>query len=160
MITRPAPAELLQALRADLKEKLAPELTSPQAHAALAMADLVLGHVQATVDGELRWIRCEIDMIDGVAEVMIDAGADTDGSVQAALVAARGARSEGWDALAAREDYGRSSELLSRCLEAGVRAGGEARAVAEAALEQRVTREVEIKGALVHAARVEHEELA
>jgi hypothetical protein len=159
MITRPTPAELIAVVRVHLKETLAPTLSSPHAHAALSMADSVLAHVQAMSDSELSWIREEIDAVDALAETLVNLGADVDGRLDRELAATRAGQSDGWDMPSARTDYRRSSALLSCCVEvAAVAHASAAQAAVDAALEQRVAREAEIKGALVYAARVEREE--
>lgn len=145
MITTPSAAQLIRTVRAGLAESVAPVLTDPAAAAAIAQSDLVLAYVEAIVDHELEWIREEVADIHATARALVDAGADTDGRIGQALSSSLNESRGDHVPIAARSDYQHATEVLSRCLEAAVPAGGATAQLAADALRRRVDREAAIR---------------
>lgn len=147
MIVSPSPSELLRSVRHALDATVAPGIVDPHALAALAQAGLVLRSIEVTIDHELVWLREEITDIRATAKKMIALGADSDGRIAAALTNSTGDQGQPLDLPTERAHYQRASEVLSRCLEVAVPAGGRAQELATAALERRIARERSIKTA-------------
>lgn len=149
MITQPLSGLLLESVRSALQSRVLPHVSDPQALVALDRIDSILGSVARRCDHEIAWMREEMAQTAELARELIDAGEDRDGAIAEALaeVAADTARSDHMPDVQA--DYSRASELLSRCLEVTVTLDGPLHERGEAAIRERLAREVEIRGDFV-----------
>jgi hypothetical protein len=97
-------------------------------------------------DHEVAWMREEIAEIETVADYVVAAGADTGSRVSAALEQLRTHRSRSDHAPDVQAEYDHAGEVLSCALEAAIPAGGTLRDRVRSVLENRLHREVEIRG--------------
>lgn len=146
MISRPSCRQLLDAVRAELSQNVVPAVSDPKLTQSLGMIDAILRGVAVRCDHEIAWMRAEIAEIDQLATTLIDAGADDGGRVAEALADLRDHPSGSDHVYAVQAEYDRAGEVLSRCMEAAVPAGGVIRKQAVAVLQARLAREVEIRG--------------
>ena len=68
MITRPTTTQLLDVVRKELTEKVAPAVTDPQVATSLHMIDHILGTLAVRADHELGWMAEEMAAIEAVGE--------------------------------------------------------------------------------------------
>jgi hypothetical protein len=118
MIAQPTTEQLIEAVRLDLRERVAPCVSDPTARAVLEMSIAVLGSAAVRSAHELDWMLEEIEAIEARA----------------------GEPGEGppVDVTAVRARYARASELLARLADAAYDAGdADAIAGVWALLEQR-----------------------
>jgi hypothetical protein len=147
MIARPSASMLLEVIREELNNTVAPAITDAGALQALAMIGEVVKIVANRCDHEIGWMVEEIATIVALCDQLIDSGQDRDGAIAAGIVDLRvSALSYDTPALSAR--YSEASELLSKCLETAIVAGGETRATAEKALKLRADHEAALRGVL------------
>ena len=154
MIARPSARQLLTTIRTELQTSVRAAVSGEDVLARLDMIDSILASVIARADDEAVWLREEIAAITRVAERVVAEGADADGRVADALADLR-AHPAGSDRLPdLHDEYTRAGEVLSRAIEAGSRVGGSLRAAVEAVLEDRLQREVHIRGDFSLAGRI------
>lgn len=153
MITSPSCSALLEAVRLELQNSVAPAVSDAKVRGLLTMLDSILGGLTRRFDHEVAWMREEIADIEDAAQMVIDAGADSQGKVGAALAALHAGRSPDLHIPNVQREYDLAGEVLSCALEAGMKAGGKPRARVEQALKARLNREVEIRGEFTLAAR-------
>lgn len=146
MIARPLCSQLLEAVRAALRQDVAPAVSDPKVAQTLGMIDAILRGVAVRCDHEIAWMREEIAEIEQTAEALIAEGIDSGGRVTEALFDLRSNRSGSDHVDDVQAEYDRAGEVLSRCLEAALPAGGPIRQRSVAVLQSRLAREVQIRG--------------
>lgn len=146
MITAPTTAQLLDVVRRELAEKVAPAVTDPQATISLHMIDHILRTLAVRADHELGWMGEEMAAIESVATRV--AASDLPGaeSVGQALQEFRANVSPALHAADVAADYNRASEVLSRAVEATFADAGPLRAAVNALLDQRLAHETDVIG--------------
>ncbi|GAA5149115.1 hypothetical protein GCM10023321_12510 [Pseudonocardia eucalypti] len=152
MIARPSSRQLLQTVRTELRTGIRAAVTDPDALTRLDMLDSILGSVIARADDEAAWLREEITAIETVADRLL--GEHADAGVAEALARLRARRAPSSRLPELHAEYALAGEVLSRCLEAAVRTGGELRTAVEAVLSDRLRREVAIRGEFSLAGRI------
>jgi hypothetical protein len=146
MITRPSTAQLVEVVRRELAERVAPAVSDPQLTTSLQMIDHILSALAVRADHELGWIAEEMEAIQaGGVRV---AASDLPGAapVADALKAFRAARSASLHAADVVEDYNRATEILSRAVEATSAHPGDLRQQVLSLLEARLDHEVDVIG--------------
>lgn len=146
MITRPTTEQLIDVVRRELTEHVAPAVQDPQVATSLQMIDHILCALAARAGHELGWMAEEMDAIAAIGGEV--AGSDVPGAaaVRDALtefLAGRSASLHGSDVI---EDYNRATEVLSRCVEATFAETGELRDSVNALLDHRLAHEMEVIG--------------
>lgn len=154
MIARPSARQLLITVRTELQTSVRAVIADDDVLARLDMIDSILASVILRADDEAAWIREEIIAITGAAEAVIAEGADADGDVAEALGTLRSHPARGDRLPDLHDEYNLAGEVLSRTIEAGSRAGGALRATVEGVLEDRLRREVLIRGGFSLAGRI------
>ena len=66
MITLAAGSRVISAVRADLRDVVAPTVTDPTAKLTLQMIDMVLGQLENSADDQGAWMREEIADIEEI----------------------------------------------------------------------------------------------
>lgn len=153
MIGKPTTPQLLQTIKAELADKIAPALTDPTHVVAVQMMTAMLDAISVRTQHELAWMRDESAAIEATADEFLAAHGDHNG-VAAALTEYRSARTDSLHLDDVQADYDRASEVLSRLAEAAY-AGGNPAAVAavERLVDQRLATELAIVGTFVAAGR-------
>ena len=146
MITQPSCQRLVDVVRAELAGTIAPAIEDPGLRAMLGMIDSILAGVSARCGHEVAWMREEIRLIEEAAEATVAVGADVDGRVAAAGAELRAGRATTDEVADVEREYDLAGEVLSRCLEAALPAGPEPASIVRAVLEQRLHRELQIRG--------------
>jgi len=154
VIARPSARQLLITVRTELQTSVRAVIADDDVLARLDMIDSILASVILRADDEAAWIREEIIAITGAAEAVIAEGADADGDVAEALGTLRSHPARGDRLPDLHDEYNLAGEVLSRAIEAGSRAGGALRAAVEGVLEDRLRREVLIRGDFSLAGRI------
>ena len=129
MITKPSMSRLLDAIKAELTDKIIPALSDPTLVVNVQMMTAVLGALSVRAEHELAWMRAECDRIEAAAETALASGPAAP-AVTAALADYRANRTDSLLLSAAQGDYERASELLSRLAEAAYGSGDGARITA------------------------------
>ncbi len=145
MITRPDPEQVLNAVRAELRDRIAPRIDDPALSVTLQMIDNILENVAVRAMHEIAWMREECDAIEAAVAATLDALPDA--ATRAALEAYRHARTTSLHHADVRADYDRATEALSCALEAAI-AHGDRRLTAPlvALLHDRNEHELQIMG--------------
>lgn len=148
MITLAAGSQVLSAVRADLRDVVAPTVTDPTAKLTLQMIDMVLGQLENSADDQGAWMREEINDIEQLADTAL---ADEDlhpkaPTIRAALAALRAGRAPSERLSELRAEYKLASEVLSVVLEAIVATPGPLKDRALGVLGARLEREQTIRG--------------
>jgi hypothetical protein len=146
MITRPSTAQLVEVVRRELAERVAPAVSDPQLTTSLQMIDHILSALAVRADHELGWIAEEMEAIQAVGERVAASGLPGAAPVADALTAFRTARSASLHAADVVEDYNRATEILSRAVEATSAHPGELRQRVLGLLEGRLDHEVDVIG--------------
>ena len=146
MISRPTTTQLLEVVRRELAEKVAPAVTDPQVATSLHMIDHILRTLAVRADHELGWMAEEMAAIDEVGDRVAGSGLPGAAAVSEALRAFRAQRASGLHAAEVTDDYNRATEVLSRAVEATFTEGGELRAAVTALLDQRLAHETDVIG--------------
>jgi hypothetical protein len=154
VIARPSARQLLITVRTELQTSVRAVIADDDVLARLDMIDSILASVILRADDEAAWIREEIIAITGAAEAVIAEGADADGDVAEALGTLRSHPARGDRLPDLHDEYNLAGEVLSRAIEAGSRAGGALGATVEGVLEDRLRREVLIRGDFSLAGRI------
>ncbi|MDT7647278.1 MAG: hypothetical protein QOC75_4278 [Pseudonocardiales bacterium] len=154
MIARPSSRQLLETVRTELRTTIKHAVTDADALARLDMIDSVLGSVIMRSDNEVAWLREEIAAIERAGDAVLADGADETGQVAAALAVLRANRATSYRLPDLHAEYNLAGEVLSRAVEAGSRAGGRLRRTVEEVLEERLRREVLIRGEFSLAGRI------
>ena len=146
MITRPTTTQLLEVVRKELTEKVAPAVTDPQLATSLHMIDHILSTLAVRADHELGWMAEEMAAIESVGERVAASALPGAAAVGEALAEFRSQRAGGLHAAGVTEDYNRASEVLSRSVEATFADDGPLRAEVSALLDQRLAHETDVIG--------------
>ena len=154
MIARPSARQLLITVRTELQTSVRAAIANDDVLARLDMIDSILASVILRADDEAAWIREEIMAITAAAEAVVAAGADADGGVAEALETLRSHPARGDRLPDLHDEYNLAGEVLSRAIEAASRMGGALRATVEGVLEDRLRREVLIRGDFSLAGRI------
>lgn len=154
MIARPSSRQLLETVRTELRTTIKHAVTDADALARLDMIDSILGSVIMRSDDEVAWLREEIAAIERAGDAVLADGADGTGQVAAALATLRANRATSYRLPDLHAEYNLAGEVLSRAVEAGSRAGGRLRRTVEEVLEERLRREVLIRGEFSLAGRI------
>ncbi|MDQ1507272.1 MAG: hypothetical protein QOD57_4999 [Actinomycetota bacterium] len=151
MITAPTTAQLLDVVRRELAEKVAPAVTDPHVATSLHMIDHILRTLAVRAEHELGWMGEEMSAIEMVASRVAASDLPGAASVAQALEEFRANVSPGLHAADVAADYNRATEVLSRAVEAtfpavGPEDGGELRAAVNVLLDQRLAHETDVIG--------------
>ncbi|WP_084027690.1 hypothetical protein [Mycobacterium avium] len=146
MIARPTASQLVEAIRRELREVVGPAVSDPTAAGSLEMVDALLSSLAIRCGHEHAWMQEEIVATTAAARAVLDAGLDTSGSVAAALSEFQEASTTSGHLDDVVQTYDQSGELLSRCIEVALPAGGAVRDTVLSALETRLAHEVEVRG--------------
>jgi hypothetical protein len=149
VITRPSPQQVLDGVRGELRDRIAPEVHSPTAKVALEMIDNVLTNVGTRAMHEIAWMREEAARTVAVATDALDRLPE--GSLRDALGRAlddeAAQRTDSLHYADVQADYSRASEILSCGLEAAVATHDpELTASFTGLLRERLGHEVDIMG--------------
>ena len=145
MITRPTSAQLIDEVRRELAENIAPQVTDPQAQGSLQMVDHILRTLAVRAEHEIEWMLDEIDDISAVVG-RVAASADAPPSVREALDALETGASGSLSLGDVSERYALASEALSRAIEATVATPGPLRDEVNALLDRRLEHETAVIG--------------
>jgi hypothetical protein len=144
VITQPSSSRLIDVIKQELADNVAPMVTDPQARASLQMIDHILGTLAVRADHEIAWMIEEIAALADVGEQVLEVQPDAE-RVAAALAALRAAPVESlhYDDVAAR--YSLSGEILS-CAFEEVATDSPLRMTVEGLLDARLAHELDIMG--------------
>jgi hypothetical protein len=148
VITLAAGSQVIAAVRADLRDVVAPTVTDPTAKLTLKMIDMVLGQLENSADDQGAWMREEIADIEALADEVLTALPDAPG-LSGALSALRAGRAPSERLGELRAEYKLASEVLSVVLEAVVATPGSLKDRALSVLGARLEREQAIRGEFV-----------
>jgi hypothetical protein len=144
MITQPSTSRLIEVIRGQLADVVAPNVTDPAAAGALHMIDRVLQTLEVRAENEIAW------MIEAIGEIQLVATEVVPGLPDPAGASAALARLEPGDSLKLSDvsaDFDRAGRLLSELLEATVGLDGAARERVLGLLDRRLERELAVQGA-------------
>lgn len=125
---------------------MAPKVDDPGAAAALGMIDWILQTVATRCGNEVQWMREEIVIITALAERLLESDIDEAGAIAAALARLKAGITDAEDVATVQGEYDLASEVLSCDADAAVPRGGAARDDVEQVLNQRLDREMHIRG--------------
>ena len=145
MITRPTSAQLIDEVRRELAENVAPQVTDPQAQGSLQMVDHILRTLAVRAEHEIEWMLDEIDDISVVAGE-VASSPDAPPSLREALDALQTTACGSRSLSDVTERYALASEALSRALEATVASPGPLRDAVNALLDRRLEHESDVIG--------------
>jgi hypothetical protein len=148
MITLAAGSQVISAVRADLRDVVAPTVTDPTAKLTLQMIDMVLGQLENGADDQGAWMHKEIADIEALADEVLTALPEA-GAVSGALAALRTGRAPSERLSELPAEYKLASEVLSVVLEAVVATPGPLKDRALGVLGARLEREQTIRGEFV-----------
>ena len=147
MISKPTTSQLIDAVRAELASKVAPELTDGTTKVVLDMALAVLQGASVRSANEVAWMREEADAIEQLAAQLVGELPQATGLAEA-LRAYTEAKTGSLYLADLQADYGRASEVLS-CAAEAVYADGDAgrKAAVQALFDERMAHENAVIGA-------------
>ncbi len=146
MITQPTNRQLIEAVCAELTNKVAPTITDGSVKVVLDMALAVLAGAAVRTSNELAWMREEADAIEAVAARLAGELPEAK-ELAAALDAYRAGKTSSLYIDDAKADYQRASELLSCVAEATFADGDAARmAAVDELFAQRMANENTVTG--------------
>lgn len=148
MITLAAGSKVISAVRADLRDVVAPTVTDPTAKLTLQMIDMVLGQLENSADDQGAWMHEEIAAVEALAEEVLSALPEAPG-LRDALDALHNGRAPSERLGEVRGEYKLASEVLSVVLETVVGTPGTLKDRALAVLGARLEREQTIRGEFV-----------
>jgi hypothetical protein len=122
VISRPTTQQLIEAVSAELRNKVAPAVSDPVVQVQLEMAMAVLATTAVRSGSELAWMQEERDAIEQTAGRLVDALPDAK-PLQEALEAYRDGLTGSIYLKDAQADYARASEVLSCAIEAAYESG-------------------------------------
>lgn len=150
MLSQPSTKRFLEAVQQTLLTGVSPALSSGDAVASkdavvnIQAIDAILSSVIRRIGNEQTWMHEEIAQIEALAEAIIaDHG---DGEIRLGLDDLRANRASSERLEEIEADYARASNLLSRCAERAMVAGGPLRAKLDAVMEARLDTENLIRG--------------
>jgi len=146
MITRPTTAQLIEVVRRELAERVAPAITDPQVSTSLQMIDHILRTLAVRAEQEAGWMAEEIAAIEAVGQQVADSGLPGASAVAEGLAAFRAGRGAARSTAEITDDYNAATEVLSRCLEATFAADGDLRDAVIGLLDQRLGHETAVIG--------------
>jgi len=146
MITRPTTAQLLEVVRRELTERIAPMVTDPQAITSLQMVDHILRTLAVRANHEVGWMVEEIAAIEAVGQRVADSGLQGAAAVVDALDTFRAGRTAGRSTADVTDEYNAATEVLSRCVEATFAAAGDLKDAVTGLLDQRLAHETAVIG--------------
>jgi hypothetical protein len=146
MITRPTTEQLVDVVRRELAERVAPCVSDPQVATSLQMIDHILRTLSRRAGHELGWMVEEMDAVAELGERVAGSGLAGAGPVTEALADFHAHRGAAGHSDAIIEDYNRATEVLSRCVEATFDHPGELRDSVTALLDQRLAHEMDVIG--------------
>ena len=153
MISKPSIPQILQTIKTELNDKIAPALTDPTHVVAVTMMGALLDALSIRTENEIAWMREESDAIEHAAAHFVTTHPGA-AAVSDALAEYRDSSSGSLRLSEAQADYDRASELLSRLTEAAFSAGDAAEVrVVEVLIEQRLGTELAAVGTFVAAGR-------
>jgi hypothetical protein len=146
MITRPTTAQLVEVVRKELAERVAPAVTDPQVTTSLQMVDHILQTLAVRAEHEVGWMAEEMAAVETVGQRVADAGLPGSPAVAQALAAFRAGRAAGRSTAEITGDYNAATEVLSRCIEATFTVDGELHDAVTGLLDQRLAHETDVIG--------------
>ena len=146
MITRPTSAQLIEVVRLELAERVAPTVADPQVATSLQMVDHILRTLAVRAEHEAAWMAEEIAAIETVGGQVADSGLPGASAVSEALAAFRAGRNAGHSTAEVTDDYNAATEVLSRCLEATFAIEGHLRNAVIGLLDERLAHETDVIG--------------
>jgi hypothetical protein len=146
MITRPTTGQLVEVVRRELAERVAPAVSDQQVATSLQMVDHILSTLAVRAEHELGWMAEEMVAIEVVAQRVADSGLPGAGAVSDALAAFLTNRATGLHAAQIIDDYNRASEVLSRAVEATFGNEGDLGRSVAGLLDQRLAHETDVIG--------------
>ncbi|BCO36297.1 hypothetical protein [Mycobacterium heckeshornense] len=152
MMSRPACEQLVQLVRGHL-EMVAEAITDVQAKGILVMSDSILANVANRCSHEVAWMHEEISAVLAEADNYVanrQPGAHT---VAEAIASVRNLDSTSLHVGDVQRRYDAASEVLSRLIENCRAADTATRSRVEQLLEQRLSREFDIRGSFALAGR-------
>jgi hypothetical protein len=117
VISRPTTQQLIEAVSAELRNKVAPAVSDPVVQVQLEMAMAVLATTAVRSGNELAWMQEEREAIEQTATRLLDALPDAK-PLQDALQTYRDGLTGSLYLKDAQADYARASEVLSCAIEA------------------------------------------
>lgn len=157
MIANPTVPQLLQTIKTELTDKIAPALSDPTHTVAIDMITALLDALSVRTENEIEWMRSESAAIEAAAATFVDRAAASDESVALVAEALNGLRAAAPTTLTlsdVRADYDRAGELLSRLAD-GAYGSADAPGIAdvERLVQQRLDTEMAIVGSFVAVGR-------
>ena len=143
MMTQPTSARLLEVVRQELADHLAPAVTDPLLAGSLGMVQHILTTIETRSEHEIAWMVEEIDEVESVATDILAGFPDT--HVAAALARLHGSPLASLHLSDVTDRYALGSEVLSCLLEA-VPVDHPRRADVEGLLDTRLAHETSIMG--------------
>jgi len=144
MITQPSAPRILEVLQQALTETVLPAVTDPVAIATVEMVKQVLGTLAIRAEHEIAWLVEETESLDALGASIL-ASHPSSARVAAALDGARASTTGSLLLSEVSARYSRASEILS-CAVEEVPLDSERRADIEAALDARLTHELQVIG--------------
>jgi len=111
MQSTPTTAQILEGIRADLRQTILPEVAAGPARVTLEMLDNLLSSAATRAGHEVAWMRDECDRMEAIADEVDDP------AVREALAAYRVGDRESLHLEAVQQAYQQASEVLSRVIE-------------------------------------------
>jgi hypothetical protein len=144
MITQPTTARLIEVVRQELRDQVAPAVGDPQAEASLQMIDHILSTIAVRTQHEIAWMVEETAALCRLGREVVAAYPGASGVAAALAAAEAGATgSLHYDEVAVR--YSLASDVLS-CAYEQTPWGSALRTAVEHAFDQRLRHEVDIMG--------------
>ena len=144
MITQPTTARLIDVVRKELADQIAPNVDNTQSQASLQMIDHILSTIAVRVEHEIAWMVEETDTLYGLGKDIVATHPDS-AAVAAALAAIDDTVGSSLHYRDVSERYSRASELLSLAFET-TPPDSPLRQHVEAQFDLRLAHEVEIMG--------------
>lgn len=154
MLTQPNSKRFVEAIQYTLNTGVRSALGSSDQVAVrdavvkLQAIDAILNGVIRRIGNEQSWMHEEIKQIEGLAQAIIDQGADN-GTIAPALADLRACRSESERVDEIEADYQRASTLLGQCANLALIAGGALRVQLDQVMQSRLDTESHIRGTFV-----------
>ena len=145
MITQPTTARLIEVVRQELRDRVAPAVGDPQTEASLQMIDHILSALAVRAENEIAWMMEEIDDVQRVVGRVAESVADS-ASLREALDALQTASDPGLALNSVTSRYALASEALSRAVEATMSTAGPLRDEVSALLDRRLAHETDVIG--------------
>ena len=153
MIAKPTIPQLLQSIKTELNDKIAPALTDPTHTVAVQMMGAILDALSIRSENEIAWMTQESAAALAAATEWVDRH-PTSSAVAAALAAFRAGAADSLKLSDVQAEYDRAGELLSSLADAAYAASDTdgVRSV-ERLVQQRLETELAIVGSFVAVGR-------